>query len=383
MNFPSQSNLQTQPRTYSSNYANIMAPNTISPLPIPSNQEPQNITQNLSPIIKDLVPEFTGPYIFIVLDGETVQKIKDNMLKVLQKLGTSNKTKLLHPIIEKNKFKFTAGMVDIINNTNTMSSTSLNGNKLNGFYINIYEVLEPEDRSLITTILDIVNEINTNKAKITDNNDFVLAKLIKNRAELSEELVQRINYFKLIDILYYEYITTLVRIVKQKQNIFKIMETTSEVLGMVLTNLIQKMGGTNPEINSITQKAMLLYCIQHFSTSSDSEVKIFLYKSGLINEDEYKNYLKLKTFEDLSKYLTINNILNISPNSLRNNFKNVIGEIGLELLEGKQSERLIAYLIVNKKTNNLFSTYLTSTSYKAYLDSLELLVLNAKSYIIL
>ncbi len=365
----------TPPQSYP-NYSNISNM-------IPSNPVPENITQNLSPIIKDTAPEFTGPYMFIILDQATIQKIKDNLFKVLQKLGTSNKTKLLHPIIDKNKFKFTAGMVGIEDNTNHMSTASIQGNKLNGFYINIYEVLEPEDRTLIVTILDIINEINQNKSKITDNNDFVLAKLVKNRNDLSVELVNRINYFKLVDIMFYEYLNTLVRVVKQKQNIFKIMEKSSEVLGMVLTNLIQKMGGTNPEINSITQKTMLLYLIQHFSTSSDTEVKVFLFKSGLINEDEYKNYLKLKTFEDLSKYLTINNVLNISPNSLRNNFKNVIGEAGLELLEGVSSERLISYMILNKQANNLFTTYLTSTSYKAYLDSLELLVLNAKSYIVL
>ena len=336
---------------------------------------------NLSPLIKEKEPELTGPYIFILLDQITLGKIKENMMKVLQKIGTSSTTRLLHPIIEKNKFKFTAGLVNINNNQNLPSSSSVINDKLNGFYINIYEVLEPEDRTIITTILSIINEININKSKITDNNDYILSQLVKNKTELSNELISKINYFKLIDIMYMEYLSVLVKVVKQKQNIFKIMETTSNVLGMVLSNLIQKMGGTNPEIPSMTQKIVLLYLIQHYSTSSELEVKMFLYKSGIITESEYKNFIRIRTIEDMSKYLTIAGILNISPNSLRNNFKTVIGNIGLEFLEGNEIEKLISYLIINRKQNSMYTTYLNSNLYKANLESLEVLIMNAKSYL--
>lgn len=383
--FPNSTN-PTQVNPYNPSMYSPGVSNIPTPTPMSSN------LPNVSPLIRDRVSteeavpalssEATGPYIFILLDQTTLAKIRDNLMKVLQKIGSGPITRMLHPVVEKNKYKFTAGLVNMETNVNVPSSSSIQGDKLNGFYINIYEVLEPEDRTLITTILNVIQEINTNKAKITDNNDYILSQLVKNKNELSNELVSRINYFKMIDIMYMEYMTVLVKVIKHKQNIFKIMETTSNILGLVLSSLIQKMGGNNPEIPAMTQKIVLLYLIQHFSTSSDGDVKMFLYKSNIISEEEYKNYIKVKTIEDLSKYLTVANILNISPNSLRNNFKSVLGNIGLELLEGRDLEKLIAYIILNKKPNAMYSTYLNSNTYKANIDSLETLLLNAKSYLI-
>jgi hypothetical protein len=146
------------------------------------------------------------------------------------------------------------------------------------------------------------------------------------------------------------------------------------------------MGGTNPEVTNQCQKILLIYLIQHFSTSTDSEIKVFLIKSGILTEEEYKEFrstIHLRTFEDLSKYLTISKIINISPNSLRNNFKNTIGEYGIELMEGASMDKLIAYLVVNRIPNTLFTTYLNTNTYKSNLENLELLLLNAKSQLII
>jgi hypothetical protein len=343
---------------------------------------------NLSPLVKEKIPtdSISGPYIFLLLDQVATNQIKENLMKVLQKLGSSAKTRALHPIVEKFKFKFTIGMVDTLTNESIMSTTSIQNNKLNGFYINIYEVLEPEDRVIIKTINDIIKEINLHKSKITDNNDYILSNLVKNKNEMSNELLSKINYFKIIDIMYMEYLTTLSKIIKFKQNIFKVLESTSVTLGSVLSGLIFKMGGNNPEVINQCQKILLIYLIQHFSTSTDSEIKVFLIKSGILTEEEYREFrsiIHLRTIDDLSKYLTISKIINISPNSLRNNFKNVIGEYGVRLMEGNSMDRLIAYLIINRQQNTLFSTYLNTNTYKSNLENLELLLLNAKSQIII
>jgi hypothetical protein len=356
---------------------------TSVPSTVTSTAVPTETTINVSPLLKSETSVNPSPYIFILLDTETQESIKTNLQKVLQKIGTSSITKLLHPIIEQGKLKYTAGMTDLNSNTNLDAQASMTDNKLNGFYINMYSIIEPEDRTIIVTLLKLIAEINNTKTKITDNNDYILAHLVKNRKELSMELVSKLNYFKAVDIIYEEYLVVLAKILKTKQNIYKIIETISELLGEVLWNLIQKLGGNNVEIKQDLQKLFLLYLIQHYSNNSITEIKMFLLKSDIINEEEYKNFLRLETLEDVSKYLTINGIINISPNSLRNSLKTTIGETGLELLEGTQIERFIAYLILNKNQNSLYSNYLSSHMYKTYLDTLEGLVMNAKSYIAL
>lgn len=322
-----------------------------------------------------------GNSLFIIFPQAKMEMIKNNIFKVLQKTGTSNKTRLLHPIIEKNKIKFASGLINVETNGVQYASYSLAGERLNGFYINILEVLEYEDKVAISTLLQIQSEIQLNKSKITDNNDFILATLTKNQDEVLNQIVQNMNYFKLVDILYMEYLIMLGFIIKQKHNIFKVIESSSSILGTILSNLIMKLGGDDPEVINKCQKIMLLYCVQHFSTDSDTNLKNFLYKANIISEDEFKNFHKIRTMEDLARYLNFVNILNISPNSLRNNIKNVIGDQGLLYLEGNKIENLFAYLIVNKTQNHLFTTYLTTNTYKEKISSLEILVMNAKSYI--
>ena len=324
-------------------------------------------------------------YIFVKFSPEGQNNIKSNLQKVLQKTGTSIKTKLLHPIIEQNKIKFVLGITDTVTGEQRLAQFSTSGeSKLNGFFINLFELLEPEDRQLLITFNDIQKEILQNKTRITDNNDFVITRLLENQSNIEKDIIARINYFKAIDVLHFEYLTLLGTIAKQKYNIYKILEGSASILSKVLNNLILKLGGNNPEVSQVTQKLILLYLIIHYSNDNDTNLKIFLFKAGIITKEEYDNYntlIKTRTMEDISKHLMQSQIINISPNSLRNNFKNIIGEQGLMYLEGNKIENLIAFLIINKNSNLLFNTYLNNIAYKDSITNLETLILNIRSNI--
>lgn len=321
------------------------------------------------------------PYLFLIFSEENKIELKNNLLKILQKLGTSSKTRILHPIISDNLFKiYTEDPEKRIEGDNC--KINLKENKLLSLNINISSLLDIEDINLIKVFLNINNELNLHKSKITDNNEYIISNLIKNKNIVEKEIISKINYFKAVELLYSGYLETLTIVAKNRQNIFKLLEKASITFGMVLNNILTKYGANNPQLPQLCQKIMLIYLINHYSQDSEQQIRTFLFKNNIISQDEYDRYFKLRNFDDLSKYLIYLKISNITPNSLKNNFKIIIGETGVFLLENKGVEKLFPFLIISSSVNPLYNNYLVNNLYKQNLKDLEILLSNVKSYII-
>ena len=349
----------------------------------PNNKENIPVNINYNPVTIKFESEHDDKLnaisMTLTLNNDQYSKIQENLFKALQKIGSSFKTRLIHPIIEKKLFKISNTLTDTINHNIVHSTSTIKNGKFLGIYIDINAALDIEDRKELVTVISISQEIDKLKIRITDGNDQKIASLIKNRDDILKNIINNIDYLKLIDIMYFEVLTRMVIFAKSKKHIYKILEKVSHILGIILNGIIRKFGDVKDR-TELGSQIMLMYLFSHYSHDNDASIRKFFINNNLLDKNAPGN-IKFKTIEDISKYLTTNNILNISPNALRNNLQYYIGSEGLDFLEDKYVEKLVAYLIINQKPNQLFSLNIINKMLQEDLKQLDLLVMNLKSEI--
>lgn len=315
---------------------------------------------------------------------EFYKEFLNNLKTVLQKIGSSNKTKAIHAAVEKEICSLGFGTVDISGQTTAEYGSSLvSGGKLNALVADAKHIVDPSDRTeiagLYSKFVTATNELSRAKTTISEASEININRIEKELKSTLKEIMDLIDFFKLVDVYYYLYIEALAKEGVKGSGKVKLMETVYEVLKTNINKTIKKYSKSDLtyEANSKIDVIFDYIFTITFTKLSPSEVISKLTKGhGKENTDILRDIgaQKYTQFKNIGEMLTKANIINITDSMIMKELARAGGEKIEDMIEGDVVE-LIAYLVSNLYKSTLFEMKVIDESSQ---KRLEELVLNFK-----
>ena len=322
-------------------------------------------------------------------EHDTIQKeFSKNIGLVLQKIGTSHKTRALHQLISKEMLYVGFGIKDISNKRSAVYGTRfLTGNKLSGLIADISAIVDKADLSDVSKkIRDLdkaKNELSRVKTTITDTSSIQMKNLDEKIKQLFQDIIDSIDYFTLVDVYYYLYVETLTSIGLKGNGKNKIFETTYNVFRAVINKVLNKL---HVKVEDSERKKLDVILDYIFIRSfTDQSAQTTLAKLSRMYGEESVTFLKeLKPndydeFKNIATLLTKGGIVNITESAFMNEFTTIVGESSKKSMNGTFDE-LVAYIISANYKSSLFDAPNISREDQ---ERLEQLILNFKKDITL
>ena len=307
-----------------------------------------------------------------------------NLKIVLQKIGSSNKTKAIHAAVEKEICSLGFGTVDISGQTKAEYGSSLvSAGKINALVADTKHIVDPSDKSeiasLYTKFVTATNELSKAKTTISEASEININRIEKELKSILKDMMDLIDFFKLVDVYYYLYVEALAKEGMKGSGKVKLLETLYEVLKTNLDKTIKKYSKSDVtyEVNDKVNVIFDYIFTVTFTKLSPSEVISKLAKGhdkdkiSLLREIGAQRYT---SYKNIGEMLTKANIINITDNMIMKELSRAGGEKIEEIIEGDVVE-LISYLISNLYKSTLFEMKVIDESSQ---KRLEELVLNFK-----
>jgi len=311
-----------------------------------------------------------------------------NIKNVLQKIGSSPKTRAIHKLLEEKLLFIGFGTSDVsLKHTAEFGVSHLNGHQLSGLVAELPKVSLNASRSEISDILeDIVTarmELRRLNTTITDTTSIQIKSLEDNLKKLFKRLIDKIDYFTLVDVYFYLYLNTLAIIGLEGKGKNKIYEATFDVFKTIIKKIIQnnhvKISYDDEDLFEMT----LDYMFAMVFTEQSSPMIVS--KLSKVYSDENIQLLKLhssssyKEFKSIAILLTKIGLVNITESAFMSAFKTIMGKGTEKAMDGSFDE-LVSYIISTNYKSSLFDTATIETDAQA---RLEQLILNFKKDLIL
>jgi len=311
-----------------------------------------------------------------------------NIDLVLQKIGSSHKTKAISGLVRKEMLYIGYGITDVARKRNAEFGIQyLNGNKLSGLAADISAIVDvtdlPETSKIVKEIEQANKELSRVKTTITDTSSIQLQNLDKTIQKLFDKLLDNIDYFNLVDIYYYLYIDTLTIIGLKGNGKNKIFETSYDIFKVIINKILIKSHNKIQYEDNKKFEIILDYMFARVFTEQSSQT--VLSKLVRMYSEEDVQFLKdLKPneyteFKNIATLLTKANIVNITEGALMSNFSTIIGTGAQKSMDGTFDE-LVAYIISTNYKSSLFDAQKVADKEQ---ERLEQLILNFKKDIVL
>jgi len=321
-------------------------------------------------------------------DDKVQKKFLQNIKTVLQKIGSSHKTKAIHKLVEEEILYIGYGVKDISKKrSSTYGTMYLNGIKLSGLIADLSVIVDPADLDTMSNHVKSINKGNKEllrvKSTITDTSALQIKNLDSNISQSFEELLESIDYFALVDVYYYLYIETLAVIGLKGNGKNKLFEATYNVFKVVVSTVLKKMH-VKPLPEEIDKFEIIMDYIFARKFTDQSSVSVLAKLSKLFGEENIQFLKDLKPdkyteFKSMATLFTKAGLVSITETALMNEFKIVAGEESVSNLEGTFDE-IIAYIVSTNYKSTIFNTPNLSQDDQI---RLEQLVLNYKKDIII
>ena len=322
-----------------------------------------------------------------IAQKEEIQKEFTKRIKtVLQKLGTSNKTRALHNIADRGMLYLGYGGADISRERSMAYGASyLKETKLSGLIADISAVCSDMGKvaGLIQDIGNANKEITRVKTTITDTSPIQINTLDKQIMKLYEEMLDSIDYFSLIDVYYYLYVEALTIVGLEGKGRNKIFETVYSIFREIINRILRSLHIDMDQEKENKKDVILDYIFTRKFTDINASTALAKL-SRLYGQDKVQFLMDLKPaeynkFSNIAVLLTKAGVCNITESALMQSFRSILGAGTDAALNGTFDE-LVAYIISTNYRSSLFNAGAIS---KPDQERLEELVLNFKREIIL
>ena len=319
---------------------------------------------------------------------EFYKQFQNSLKTVLQKIGTSNKTKAIHNAVEKEIVHLGFGTVDISGRTLSEYGSSLvTGGKLNALVADTKNVVDPSDRtemaSLYTKFVTATQELSKAKTTISEASEININRIEKELKSTLQSIIDLIDFFKLVDAYYYLYIEALTKEGIKGSGKVKLLETVHTILKSNVDKTVKKYAKsdlTQDERSRLDISFDYIFTvvftglspsdvISKLSKGYGKEKAQFLRDAGATKYTEYKN---------LGELLTKAGVINITDNMIMKELARAGGEKFEEIIKGDKVE-VISYLISTIHKSTLFEMKIIDEDNQ---KRLEELVLNFKKDLI-
>jgi hypothetical protein len=321
-------------------------------------------------------------------NDEIQKEFTKNIGMVLQKIGSSHKTKALHNLMEKGMLYIGYGTSDISRNRAAEFGIQyLTGNKLSGLTADISSVVDKADLNEVAKkVRDISaanKELTRIKTTVTDTSAMQMKNLDKEIKKLFKEILDAIDYFDLVDVYYYLYINTLAIIGLKGNGKNKIFEVTYEIFTIYVNKILVSTHNIVAPQDRLKLAIILEYVFTRTFTEQSAQSTIGQL-SKMYSQENVQFLKDLKPndyteFKDIAILLTKAELVNITQNSFLGEFHKLIGEGAKRSMEGTFDE-LVAYIISSNYKSNKFDSRKIAEKEQ---ERLEQLILNYKKDLII
>lgn len=316
------------------------------------------------------------------------KKFIQNIKIVLQKIGSSHKTKALHQLAEKEMLYIGYGTIDISGKRSVAYGVNyLNGTRLSGLCADISAIVDKADLADVAKKVSDIGTANREMTKvrstITDTSTMQINNLDKQINKYFDEILEAIDYFALVDVYYYLYVDALASIGLKGKGKNKIFETTYDVIKEAINKILRN-NKTEMSYENSTKKDIILDYIFARKFTDQSAQTTLAKLSKIYGESKLEFLVDVKPqqyeeFSNIASLLTKSGIVNITETAFTSNLRTVAGDDITDAMSGTFDE-LVAYLISISYKSGTFNANIIS---KDHQDRLEELVLNFKKDITL
>lgn len=312
----------------------------------------------------------------------------DNISKVLQKLGSSRKTKVLHNLMVEEMLYIGYGTKDISLKRNVFYGTPyVEGTKLHGLIADITTIIPAVERSEVSKTVGVIHktdkEITRVKSTVTDTSSLQLIKLDNTKKEAYQSILDKIDYFDLVDVYYYLYIEALTIHGMKGNGKNKLVDAAHAVISSTIKKVLKDSHNEVSDEDKSKFDILLDFIFtRSYSGQSTSTIIGKLNKVYGSENIDFLNSLKPDQFDDipsLATALTKAGLVNMTSTALISNIKRVIGDGAEKALTGTIDE-FIAYIISANYKSTLFDARVINVDAQ---NLLEELVLNFKKDLII
>ena len=310
----------------------------------------------------------------------------DKVKVAIQKIGTSNKTKVLHKLAQEEVLYIGFGTADVVKESSRFGLPYIQGDKLSGLLADIKYTISKADQSGIASSLQrlvkIGQEESRVKTTITDTSDYQLNKLEKERNKLFEDLLEAIDYFDLLDIYYSLYLEALYKRAEKDNGKNKLFVEAHKVFGKVIEKTIEKYRKDNSE-NDKELEIVVDYTFACIFTQA-TKGSIISSLTRMYSEERVaflkdQNPPKISEFKQIAEILTMCEIVNVTPAAFVNNAQNTLSE---KIVNSINAD-LASFVSVSINSNYKSTVFDAVLIDKESQTKLENLLLNYKSKIII
>lgn len=311
-----------------------------------------------------------------------------NIGLVLQKIGTSKKTKAIHNLMDKELLYIGQGTKDIANKRNVYYGTPfIDGNKLHGLIADMSVLVSVTDVSAMAKSIGVIHktdkEISRVKSTVTDTSALQLKNLDKTKLDEYNSLLEKVDYFDLVDVYYYLYVNALTVYGMKGNGKNKLVDAANEVVQSTIKKVLKD---SHNEISKEDQSKFDIILDFVFTRSfTDQSTSTIIGKLNKVYSEEnieFLNDLKPDQYDKMSSLATIltkAGLVNITSTALLSNIKRIIGDGAAKALDG-QLDEFIAYIISANYKSTLFDARIINSDAQ---NRLEELVINFKKDIII
>jgi len=322
----------------------------------------------------------------IEFDPENKDKFNNNLFKALRKFGSGKKTRATHKLIDKNMIHpaiFSGDAADAI------IAPLVKETKLYQLVPNIYHF---DDSVSGTGTVKLASDLMNLEKKIKKEETFVnearlhkIEKLKENYDEDMEKLLKSFDYIKMVDGIYFGWLTVMSNTAVMYDNggKAKIVTVASDILSSILKKLYQQVNqkiesDIHQLIDAISIYFISIYFYGMSSTYAINSLKK-AFKEEIIEAIVRTKITKLDDFNDLAKLLKETELLPITPNTFDMQMERMFGKLGYNEYVKPSLVSFLAYMANMAHPNQLFKD--TTPIDQELHERLEELLLNEQKKI--
>jgi len=304
----------------------------------------------------------------------------------IQKIGSSNKTKILHKLSAENMLYIGAGSTNLTKIGGvTRGVYYLNDAKFSGVTADIKYTVSSADRAALSSniekLLKISKEKERIKTTITDTSDLQLNILNKENTQVLEDIVDDINYFDLNDIYYSLFIEALISLAMKDKGKIKLFEEGHKLFSVMIKRNLSTYFKDSPENNSKLDVLIDYIYASLFTSASKGSILSNIKRMYPEEKTSFLTDIKpgeITHLKDSAELLTSAGIMNITPNALENKVKSTYSNDLVEAID-TGFEEFISLTVSSLYKSTIFDTKMIDETIQKRIEDL---VLNYKSKII-
>lgn len=298
-------------------------------------------------------------------ENKIQDEFKKNLKKIVQKIGSSRKTKVVHKLIDNGLCQLGYGASNLTKDNIVLGSVISTGDKLNAIILDITKFVDGYDKSSVAKKIDDLKELqkeySASKRTISDLTEYKITTLEKHIDEAYQEIIDTVDYFKLVDGYFHMFMKFLSERAMDTRGKNKILPEMLNFMSEVMSKLVQKTKSlTHDEYHEFSKAVEYAFLRTYNNTNHKAA---YTRVKGIETETEkYSDFyndlkeLKFNEFSDIAILLTKRDIIGITPNGLKNLIKKTGGTELVNSLDGDLSD-LMAYLVSTNYQNQLFDGY--------------------------